>query len=253
MSFLRFIDPRKGSIVIDGIDITTIGLQDLRSRITFIPQDAVLFSGTIRDNLDPFGDHSDDECWDVLYRVHLISETRHSSRRGSQAPSRATSRPGSPTEGDEIVAVASSSASVTVVSEDRVVISLETQVSSGGANVSQGQRQLIALARALLRRSSMIIMDDATASVDFETDSKIQATIREEFSNSLLLTIAHRIRTIIDYDRLLVLDEGKVVEFDTPLNLLKKDSGIFKNMCLKSGNYQELYDAAERKAAGVKA
>jgi len=96
----------------------------------------------------------------------------------------------------------------------------------------------------------MIIMDEATASVDFDTDSKIQATIRDEFSNSLLLTIAHRIRTIIDYDRLLVLDAGRVAEFDTPINLLKKDTGIFKEMCLKSGTYQELYEAAEKKAAG---
>ncbi|EJU04810.1 hypothetical protein DACRYDRAFT_114129 [Dacryopinax primogenitus] len=246
MSFLRFIDPRKGRIIVDGIDITTIGLQDLRSRITFIPQDAVLFSGTIRDNLDPFADHSDDDCWDALRRVHLISESRYNTRRSSQASSREPSRPSSPTADDTSVA------SATVVADERVVITLETQVSAGGANFSQGQRQLIALARALLRQSSMIIMDEATASVDFETDSKIQATIRNEFSNSLLLTIAHRIRTIIDYDRLLVLDAGRVAEFDTPINLLNKESGIFKDMCLKSGTYQELYDAAAKKGAEQK-
>ncbi|KZT57684.1 hypothetical protein CALCODRAFT_273206 [Calocera cornea HHB12733] len=249
MSFLRFIDPRKGQIVVDGIAITTIGLQDLRSRITFIPQDAVLFSGTIRDNLDPFGDHTDDDCWDALRRVHLISESRYNSRRSSQASSREPSRPSSPMADDASDATPTSVTSATVVAEERVVITLETQVSSGGSNFSQGQRQLIALARALLRQSAMIIMDEATASVDFETDSKIQATIRNEFSSSLLLTIAHRIRTIIDYDRLLVLDAGKVAEFDTPINLLNKETGIFKDMCLKSGTYQELYDAAAKKAA----
>jgi len=104
------------------------------------------------------------------------------------------------------------------------------------------------MARALLRNSSVIIMDEATASVDFETDSKIQTTIRNEFQNSLLLTVAHRIRTVIDYDRLLVLDAGRVAEFDTPWNLLQKDDGIFKNMCLQSGMYQELLEAAERKS-----
>ncbi|KZO90715.1 hypothetical protein CALVIDRAFT_542481 [Calocera viscosa TUFC12733] len=249
MSFLRFIDPRKGQIVVDGIDITTIGLQDLRSRITFIPQDAVLFSGTIRDNLDPFGEHTDDDCWDALRRVHLISESRYNSHRSSQASSREPSRPSSPTADTASDATPTSVTSATVVAEERVVITLETQVSSGGSNFSQGQRQLIALARALLRQSAMIIMDEATASVDFETDSKIQATIRNEFSSSLLLTIAHRIRTIIDYDRLLVLDAGRVAEFDTPINLLNKQSGIFKDMCLKSGTYQELYDSAGKKAA----
>jgi len=243
MSFLRFIEPREGRIVVDGIDIATIGLQDLRSRITFIPQDAVLFSGTIRYNLDPFGDYTDDDCWDALRRVHLISESRN-----SHASSREPSRSSSPIA-DSAGEATSTSSTMAMVAEGRVVITLETQVSSGGANFSQGQRQLIALARALLRQSSMIIMDEATASVDFETDSKIQATIRKEFSNSLLLTIAHRIRTIIDYDRLLVLDAGRVAEFDTPINLLNKDSGIFKDMCLKSGTYQEFYDAAAKKAA----
>ncbi|EEB93460.1 hypothetical protein MPER_07876 [Moniliophthora perniciosa FA553] len=130
----------------------------------------------------------------------------------------------------------------------KTTLSLDTQVSAGGTNFSQGQRQLIAMARALLRRSSIIVLDEATSSIDFATDAKIQTTIREEFTNSLLLTVAHRLRTVIDYDRLIVLDKGKLVEFDTPLRLIQKEDGIFRNMCLKSGSYAELEAAAIAKA-----
>ncbi|KAF9479067.1 P-loop containing nucleoside triphosphate hydrolase protein [Pholiota conissans] len=127
-------------------------------------------------------------------------------------------------------------------------LSLNTKVSIGGANFSQGQRQLIAMARALLRRSSIIVLDEATSSIDFATDAKIQATIRKEFSNSQLLTVAHRLRTVIDYDRLIVLDKGQIVEFDTPWNLINKTDGVFRNMCLKSGSFGELELAAKAKA-----
>ncbi|KAG8899528.1 hypothetical protein FRC01_010481 [Tulasnella sp. 417] len=124
---------------------------------------------------------------------------------------------------------------------EKHVIGLESKVSAhGGANFSQGQRQLIAMARALLRRSSIMIMDEATSSIDFSTDALVQRTIREEFSNSLLITIAHRIRTIIDYDRLIVLDQGRIGEFDTPLNLIQREGGVFRGMCLKSGQFEEL-------------
>jgi len=245
MSLLRFVEPTKGRIILDGIDVSQIGVQDLRSRVTIIPQDAVLFSGTIRDNLDPFGEHTDEDCYDALSRVHLLSGSRQASQKSSRAPSRAGSRAASPeadAEGSRSIT------SMTAVAEERSALTLETKVSTGGANFSQGQRQLIAMARALLRNSSVIIMDEATASVDFETDAKIQTTIRNEFQNSLLLTVAHRIRTVIDYDRLLVLDAGRVAEFDTPYNLLQKEDGIFKNMCLQSGMYQELLETAEKKA-----
>jgi ABC-type multidrug transport system fused ATPase/permease subunit len=145
------------------------------------------------------------------------------------------------------------------------------QVSPGGANFSQGQRQLIAMARALLRRSSIIVLDEATSSIDFATDSKIQATIREEFGGALLLTsdsrrlsiverllthgcfccfsVAHRLRTVIDYDKLIVLDKGVVVESDTPWNLIQKEDGIFRNMAMKSGMFAELERIAKAKAA----
>ncbi|KAI0332194.1 multidrug resistance-associated ABC transporter [Cubamyces sp. BRFM 1775] len=248
MSLLRFVDPASGRIIIDGIDISTIGLHDLRSRITFIPQDATLFSGTLRDNLDPFGEHTDAECLDVLHRVQMMSDSQLASQRTSREASRAASRAASihENEHERDATVASISPSPTET-EAKTVITLDTQVSPGGTNFSQGQRQLIAMARALLRRSAIIILDEATSSIDFATDAKIQATIREEFGDSLLLTVAHRLRTVIDYDRLIVLDKGELAEFDTPLNLIQKEGSIFRNMCLKSGTFAELEAAAKAK------
>ncbi|KIY50596.1 hypothetical protein FISHEDRAFT_39032 [Fistulina hepatica ATCC 64428] len=239
MSLLRFVDPASGRILIDGIDITTIGVADLRSRLTFIPQDATLFSGTLRDNLDPFGEHDDNACREVLERVRMIN---HNSQSQSLASSRAPSiyESETPRTVDD--------ASVVTEIDTKTTVSLDTQVSAGGSNFSQGQRQLIAMARALLRRSSIIILDEATSSIDFATDKKIQTTIREEFTESLLLTIAHRLRTVIDYDRLIVLDKGQIIEFDTPLNLIQKEGGLFRNMCLKSGTFNELEAAATAKS-----
>ncbi|KZT21758.1 multidrug resistance-associated ABC transporter [Neolentinus lepideus HHB14362 ss-1] len=247
MSILRFVDPTSGRIMIDGIDISTIGVHDLRSRITFIPQDAALFSGTLRDNLDPFNEHTDEECLDVLYRVRMMSESAYESQRGSREPSRPPSLRGV----DREATVASSVVSATATEvESKTTISLETQVSAGGTNFSQGQRQLVALARALLRRSSIIVLDEATSSIDFATDAKIQETIREEFNDSLLLTVAHRLKTVIDYDRLIVLDKGQIAEFDTPFNLIQKEDGIFRHMCLRSGTFSELEAVAKAKAEG---
>ncbi|KAF9007200.1 hypothetical protein BDQ17DRAFT_1351594 [Cyathus striatus] len=247
MSILRFVDPTSGRIVIDGIDISKIGIHDLRSRLTFIPQDATLFSGTLRDNLDPFGEHEDNECLDVLYRVHLINHSANASERASASSSRATSRPASITGVDRESTVDTISTTTTEV-DNKTTLSLDTQVSAGGTNFSQGQRQLIAMARALLRRSSIIVLDEATSSIDFATDAKIQTAIREEFTESLLLTVAHRLRTVIDYDRLIVLDKGQISEFDTPWNLIRKEEGIFRTMCLKSGQFNELEAAAKAKA-----
>uniref|UniRef100_A0A8H7XII1 Multidrug resistance-associated ABC transporter n=1 Tax=Psilocybe cubensis TaxID=181762 RepID=A0A8H7XII1_PSICU len=247
MSILRFVDPTNGRIMIDGIDISTIGIHDLRSRL-----DATLFSGTLRDNLDPFGDHTDAECLDVLRRVHMITDSPHlsleSSRDQSASSSRNPTRPSTPTGHDRESTIDTMSAASTNV-DSKASVSLDTKVSAGGTNFSQGQRQLIAMARALLRRSSIIVLDEATSSIDFATDAKIQTTIREEFTNSLLLTVAHRLRTVIDYDRLIVLDKGQIVEFDTPWNLINKEDGIFRNMCMKSGSFTELESAAKAKAS----
>lgn len=139
-------------------------------------------------------------------------------------------------------------------------VSLEAQVTGisntsyqleNGANFSQGQRQLLCLARALLRRSKFVILDEATASVDNQTDSRIQETIREEFADATLLCIAHRLRTVVDYDRILVLDQGMIVEFDTPFTLLLKTGGVFKGMVEESGEMSELYEVARQKANGL--
>ncbi|KAI9485985.1 MAG: P-loop containing nucleoside triphosphate hydrolase protein [Benjaminiella poitrasii] len=210
LSIFRFMEPTSGTIEIDGVDIHKIGLDVLRSRLTIIPQDPVLFSGTLRSNLDPFSQHNDIELWAALKRSHLIDD--------SQAN----------TTGDN-------------------AITLDSVVTENGSNWSQGQRQLIALARALIKKSSLIILDEATSSVDFDTDHKIQQTIRTEFTDSALLCIAHRIRTVADYDRILVLDHGEVKEFDTPYNLMTKEGSIFQQMCVRSGEYDELLTIASAK------
>ncbi|PVF92969.1 hypothetical protein CPB86DRAFT_743436 [Serendipita vermifera] len=239
MALLRFVDPSEGSISIDGIDISKIGLHDLRSRLTFIPQDSVLFTGTIRENLDPFSEHTDDECLDALRRVELISEASHASQRSTRPSSLL----------DVPTADSPEASGTTTPRDDKTAsIKLDTDVTARGANFSAGQRQLISMARALLRQSSIIILDEATSSIDFKTDSLIQAAVREEFKNSCLITVAHRIRTVIDYDRLIILDKGNIAEFDTPWNLIRKEGGLFREMCLKTGTFNELEEAAKRAA-----
>ncbi|KAF7725515.1 hypothetical protein EC973_009545 [Apophysomyces ossiformis] len=203
LSIFRFMESTSGRILIDGVDISTIGLEDLRSRLTIIPQDPILFSGTLRNNLDPFGQHDDAELWAALKRTHLI-ESKVDAQFG-----------------------------------------LDATVAENGSNWSQGQRQLIALARALVKKSSLIILDEATSSVDFDTDYKIQQTIRTEFVHSSLLCIAHRIRTVADYDRILVLDNGLVVEFDSPYSLMTREDSMFRELCERSGEYAELLSIAK--------
>ncbi|KAI8328920.1 hypothetical protein BC941DRAFT_444086 [Chlamydoabsidia padenii] len=231
LSFFRFLEPSRGSITMDGIDICNIGLQDLRSKITIIPQEAVLFSGTLRSNLDPFDEHDDSEIWESLVRSNLCS--------------------GPPVKKTQDTTTDSSSSSQDIEDTNKsdsssVIYSLDQQISDGGSNFSQGQRQLLCLARALLKNSKLIIMDEATASVDFDTDRKIQETIRSEFGESTLICIAHRIRSIIDYDRVLVLDQGKIIEYDSPWALLQNRSGIFRSMCEKSGEMDILMQMAEK-------
>jgi ABC-type multidrug transport system fused ATPase/permease subunit len=209
LSIFRFMDPTSGFIKIDGVDIQNVGLYDLRSRITIIPQDPVLFSGTIRSNLDPFGERDDMSLWTALKRSHLIDEQ-------------------------------------TVGGGDEQKITLESSVVENGANWSQGQRQLISLARALVKRSNLIILDEATSNVDHDTDRKIQETIRSEFKHAAILCVAHRLRSIADYDRILVLDEGKVIEFDTPHRLITQDGSAFQNMCIHSGEYNTLLQLTKK-------
>ncbi|KAF8339574.1 uncharacterized protein EI90DRAFT_3151078 [Cantharellus anzutake] len=266
LAFFRFVDPEQGRIVIDGIDITSIGLEDLRSRLTIIPQDAVLFSGTIRENLvretvwrsghinldpryqDPFNEHSDEDCLGALRRVQLRTSVSTSSVAVSSAANTRSGTPsadGGPTE--SATATRESGVSTFVEGGTKIIITLDTKVSEGGNNFSSGQRQLIAMARALLRRSTFVVMDESTASVDFATDVRIQEAIREEFKDSILITIAHRLRTVIDYDRIMVIEAGQIAEFDSPKNLLKNGNGIFYSMCKKTGDFEELQAIAEKR------
>ncbi|KAF9428730.1 hypothetical protein BGZ94_001265, partial [Podila epigama] len=259
ISLFRFMDPVSGTITIDGIDICKIGLQDLRSNLCIIPQDPILFKGTLRSNLDPFGEREDRELWEALRRSHLIPHARAYSRTHSKRNSLEMLNDNQGGEGSTSSArgsvksagKGSNDGEDTVAGEEETVdpakISLDTPVKENGSNFSQGQRQLIALARALVRQSKIIVMDEATASVDFETDLKIQGTIREEMANSTILTIAHRIRTIADFDRVLVMNAGEVAEFDKPLTLMKKEDSIFRSMCERSNEFDALLAIAEEK------
>ncbi|CAG8562619.1 uncharacterized protein OCT59_007764 [Rhizophagus irregularis] len=235
LSFFRFMEPTSGQIIIDDIDISTLGLFDLRSRLTIIPQDPVLFSGTLRSNLDPFGKYDDVELWNSLKRAHLIDDDNKLSL-SSEIQQSVTPE----LIEDEIE-------SNKYLEQNHFNWSLDAPVSENGGNFSQGQRQLIALARALVCRSKLIIMDEATASVDFKTDRMIQETIRQEFRDSTLLCIAHRIRTVVDYDKILVLDAGRVIEFDHPYLLLQNPNSVFRAMCEKSGEFTELVEIAKIK------
>jgi len=183
VSLMRLVELASGCIRIDGMDIAHVPLNILRSYISVIPQDPVLFSGTIRSNVDPFRNYSDYDVMKSLERAHLHDK----------------------------------------------ISSLEQEVSEGGANFSIGERQLICIARALLRKSKIILLDEATASIDVKTDALIQESIKTEFSECTCLTIAHRINTVMDSDRVLVMDSSHVAEFDTVDNLLK-NKGIFAGL-----------------------
>ncbi|KAI8638609.1 P-loop containing nucleoside triphosphate hydrolase protein [Parasitella parasitica] len=211
LSFFRFIEARKGSILIDNVDISKIGTKDLRRNLTIIPQDPVLFSGTLGSNMDPFDQFTRDEILTALCRVHLLNDTS-----------------------DQDI-------------NQNVFKDLTTSVSEGGKNFSQGQRQLLCLARALLKRSKVVVMDEATASVDFETDKAIQKTITTEFKDSTILCIAHRLNTVIEYDRIIVLDQGEIIEFANPLELLRDENSAFHKMCRNSGEFTALFELAKAK------
>lgn len=227
LALFRGLEAENGSISIDGVDIGSIGLRDLREAITIVPQDPTLFSGTIRSNLDPFSLFTDEEIFTALRRVHLIG----SSSSGTTTPS---------TEANGM-----NGSVVTVADNKNVFHNLDSLVSESGGNLSQGQRQLLCLARALLKQPRVLMMDEATASIDYATDAKIQETLRE-LHESTIITIAHRLQTIIDYDKVLVLDHGRVIEYDHPWTLINLDNGLFRSMCENSGNLDVLRDGAKR-------
>lgn len=181
--------------------------------------------------MDPFNDHPDEELWEALKRVHLVSN------HGSQESSSANSVNEDSSLAGQTVVTAANAGGKNHISFS----SLDNPVSEGGSNFSQGQRQLLCMARALLRNSKIIVMDEATASVDFATDKAIQSAIQQEFENSTVICIAHRLNTIILYDKVLVLDHGKVLEYDTPANLLKTKTH-FREMCERSGELDVLLE-----------
>ncbi|XP_039892470.1 ATP-binding cassette sub-family C member 3 isoform X1 [Simochromis diagramma] len=192
LCLFRLLEAAGGEITIDNVKISEIGLHDLRSKLTIIPQEPVLFSGTLRMNLDPFEKYSDEELWKALEHSHLHKFVSNQAAK------------------------------------------LDLECSEGGENLSVGQRQLVCLARALLRKTRILILDEATAAIDLETDDLIQSTIRTQFEDCTVFTIAHRLNTIMDYTRVLVLDKGRIAEFDTPTNLISK-RGIFYGMAKDAG------------------
>ncbi|KAL7819928.1 P-loop containing nucleoside triphosphate hydrolase protein [Trichoderma gracile] len=222
LALFRFLQTRSGTITIDGVDISKIKLHDLRTRLAIIPQDPFLFSGTIRSNLDPFNQFSDYELQKALVRVHLVP-----------------SSPGTPVP-EAILDEASSTTVTENGSDTNSALTLSSPVASGGSNLSQGQKQLLCLARAILSRPKILLLDEATSAVDMATDRLIQQSIRQEFSDSTLLVIAHRLSTVVDFDRILVIKEGKAAEFGTPKELLEIENGIFREMVSQSGEKEEL-------------
>ncbi|KAG9255956.1 P-loop containing nucleoside triphosphate hydrolase protein [Emericellopsis atlantica] len=219
LAIFRFLEARSGTVTIDGLDISKINLHALRSRLAIIPQDPVLFSGTIRSNLDPFNDRTDSELREALARVHLVDSAV-------------------PTPANE---PASAAASTLGPQNTNVFRDLSSAVSESGGNLSQGQRQLLCLARAIVSRPKIMVLDEATSAVDMKTDALIQRSIREEFTGSTLIVIAHRLSTIADFDRILVLKDGVAAEFGTPKELWEQEGGsIFKDMCEQSGEKEKL-------------
>lgn len=194
MALFRLVELSGGCIKIDGVRISDIGLADLRSKLSIIPQEPVLFSGTVRSNLDPFNQYAEDQIWDALERTHM----------------------------KECIA--------------QLPLKLESEVMENGDNFSVGERQLLCIARALLRHCKILILDEATAAMDTETDLLIQETIREAFADCTMLTIAHRLHTVLGSDRIMVLAQGQVVEFDTPSVLLSNDSSRFYAMFAAAEN-----------------
>ncbi|KAF8512318.1 hypothetical protein BU17DRAFT_77408 [Hysterangium stoloniferum] len=206
LSLLRGI-PTEGQVIFDNIPIHSVNLNTLRSSITIIPQVPELLSGTLRENLDPFSEHSDATLYDALRVAGLFSLQDENSDPSS--------------------------------------ITLDSVISGGGGNFSVGQRQILALARAVLRRSKLVILDEATSAIDYATDSVIQNMLKDVLKEASLIIVAHRLQTIMDADKIMVLDAGRMVEFDAPMNLLKKHGGHFKSLVDESGDREILYAMAE--------
>jgi len=195
LALFRILEASGGKIKIDGVDISTIGLHDLRSVISIIPQDPQLFEGSLRSNVDPTSSYQDAEIWQALQQAYL---------------------------------------------KDHVVRNmggtLDAEVAEGGSNLSSGQRQLVCFARALLRKTKILVLDEATSSIDLETDEAVQQILRgSDFKGVTTITIAHRINTIMDSDKVLVMSQGKVAEYDTPEKLLENETSLFRALVQEAG------------------
>jgi ABC-type multidrug transport system fused ATPase/permease subunit len=243
MALVRGLEADEGKITIDGLAIGQMGLRDLREAIAFVPQDPTLFTGTIRTTLDPFGLSTDEEILTSLRRVHLIDSPAGESLSSTDMDLLIRSMQRESIF-DNNLEVDLNRAKNKQRENANTFLDLSAPVTGSGSNISQGQRQLLCLARVLLKAPRILIMDEATASIDSLTDAKIQITIRE-LHDTTILTIAHRLQTIIDYDRILVLDRGSVAEFDTPWQLLTREDGLFRGMCEMSGDFENLMCEAE--------
>ncbi|KAK7395420.1 hypothetical protein VNO78_15978 [Psophocarpus tetragonolobus] len=187
-TLFRIVEPTFGEILIDNINISSIGLHDLRSRLSIIPQDPTMFEGTVRNNLDPLEEYTDEQIWEALDKCQLGDEVRKKEGK------------------------------------------LDSAVSENGENWSMGQRQLVCLGRVLLKKSKVLVLDEATASVDTATDNLIQQTLRQHFSDSRVITIAHRITSVLDSDMVMLLSQGLIDEYDTPTSLLENKSSSFAQL-----------------------
>ncbi|KAK5691568.1 Transporter of the ATP-binding cassette (ABC) [Elasticomyces elasticus] len=249
LALFRALEAEEGKILVDDVDIGQIGLQDLRENIVMVPQDPTLFTGTIRSNLDPFGLFTDEEIFATLRGVQLVgapSATPSAANTRPQTPVNPISK-SAPETPDKKQSPANDDIETTVpvaLENKNIFRNLSTVVAEHGSNLSQGQRQLLCLARALLKNPKVLLMDEATASIDYATDAKIQGTIRE--IKNTTITIAHRLQTIIDYDKVLVLDKGEVIEFGDPYDLVHKERGIFSGMCEMSGDIEVLQRDAKK-------
>lgn len=215
LALFRIIEAAEGHIEIDAVNTSQIGLADLRHKLSIIPQDAQVFEGTVRSNLDPTECYTDDQMWKALELSHLKDHVLKMYEERDEADADITS-------------------------------ALDVRMSEGGSNLSVGQRQLICLARALLIPSHILVLDEATAAVDVETDQVLQETIRSEFKDRTILTIAHRLNTIMDSDRIVVLEQGEIAEFDTPANLLKRKDSLFYSLSKEGGTVDDSEEAGEK-------
>ncbi|KAL2197749.1 hypothetical protein P885DRAFT_35250 [Corynascus similis CBS 632.67] len=251
LAIFRALEADEGKILIDDVDIGQIGLRDLREAVTIVPQEPTLFMGTIRSNLDPFDLYTDEQIFTALRRVHLIQQDELVASTTLTLPEATTATDTITTTSNqdetqpEAQTQQEASRPASVINKN-IFLDLSSPVTESGNNLSQGQRQLLCLARALLKNPTVLVMDEATASIDYTTDAAIQETIRE--LTSTIITIAHRLQTIVDYDKVLVLDKGAIVEYGHPWELLRKkgSSGVFRGMCEMSGDYPTLAAAAKK-------